>query len=138
MGSTGIIPPHLFLKIALKGCVKQVAANLGGLHKNTVYKMWADPRDCRYTRFFELWLAVNSVSSETADFLTEDFLCRVAMARSKSDGVLDASLLIEKFELAHAKTIRTLLLESDAESVEIAIKKELSILRTLLTFYGSS
>lgn len=124
--STKITPvaPNQVLEMAVNGYAKAIALRLGKC-VNTVYKMFAEPEFCRYTRFLQVFFAIFDENESGADLLFEDFRARYfahKMRRLKTVTEEEWFEQLDLMESEYSQALRVAIRNRDAK----AIRKELS------------
>lgn len=69
--------PQEVIRQAVDGHAKGVAMRLG-TGQSYVYKMMAEPEACRYSRFLQVFKAIEAENEAGANLLREDFIARTA------------------------------------------------------------
>jgi len=128
-------PIHV-IEQAIKGehLTKGVASRLN-LHKNTLYKELSDPKHCRYSRFWQLYLAIHAENELGADSIFEDFRARVVelrRMRSEKGKPVDWTTAVAKVVEESGESIHAALVEGDQAQVHKEIVEAIDALRDLL------
>jgi len=131
-----MLEPLQVIETAIKDghLTKGVAGRLG-LHKNTVYKELSDPKFCRYSRFLQLFLAIDAENPLGAETIFEDFRARVVelrRARSEKGRLVDWTEAVAKVVEESGESISAALVEGDPAQVQKEISEAISAFRDLL------
>jgi hypothetical protein len=105
--------PHEVIREAVKGHVKAVALRMGK-SEDYVYKMLANPQDCRYTRFLAAFIAIYEENPIGGEAVFEHFRAIVLGLREQSETAKGQSA---DYFAAVRKTVR-----ESSEAIEAAIE----------------
>lgn len=124
--------PHEVVQQAINGRAKGIAMRLGK-SLSYVYKMLSDSTHCRYSRFLQVYFAIDAEHPEGADQLFEDFRARrIAARKTEAVGRVEWLDAVAKANQEGAEAISAAIDGRDPIAIERELCQDIDAKRRLL------